>query len=268
MFKQGSILRRYYGPFAGFLLACNFAMAQNWVSSGSSGAPVIPFDALADGYVVPSSPTGVKTPLYTCRAGEREGFGLRIGRYTPGAATCDFSYGGLEISLPDFEFLVTSWQAESGGVIPVNAVVGGGISPRSLYICRGEVGLGPHGAPPIGPISLQLGEIGPGYGGCLVPYSGKGLLLANYQVLVAENPAMPICHRPREQWFRAAGRHSRRDRCGRHPSLRLFSHLRRGQPSGETASELRRLQHFLRRSGTHDLFVSCVSPELAGDPEV
>src|SRR5579872_6902625 len=195
MFTQTSMWKRYYAPFAGLLFACNFAMAQNFVSSGSPGAPVLPFDAIADGYVV--SPTGVRTPLYTCRGGEKEGYGLQIGRYTPGSTTCDFSYGGLEISVPDFQFLVTSWQNESGGVIPANAVVGNGslgspLAPPPLYICRGVVGEASLQRPALGPVSLQLGEIGRGDAGCVVPYSGKGLLLFNYQVLVAETPAMPI----------------------------------------------------------------------------
>jgi hypothetical protein len=204
MFTQGSILRRYYKPFAGFMLACNFAVAQNWVPSGPPGAPVIPFDALADGYVASTSP---KTPLYSCRGGEREGYGLQVGKFTPGSTGCEFGYGGLEISVPDFEFLVTSWQAESGGVVPANAVAGGADSPDStgfrppLYICRGKVGGGPLGRPPITPSSLQLGKIRPGFGGCFVPYSGKEISLFNYEVLVAENPAMPLAVIPEINGF-------------------------------------------------------------------
>jgi hypothetical protein len=204
MFTQASMWKRYYVPFAGVLFACNFAMAQNWVSSGPSGAPVLPFDAIADGYVV--SPTGVKTPLYTCRGGENEGYGLQIGRYTPGGTTCDFSYGGLEISVLDFQFLVTSWQAETGGVIPANAVVGNGslgspLAPPPLYICRGKVGEVSLQRPALGPVSLQLGEIGRGYAGCVVPYSGRGLLLGTYEVLAAETPAMPIGTSPESGGF-------------------------------------------------------------------
>jgi hypothetical protein len=194
MFTQGSILRRYYKPFAGFMLACNFAVAQNWVPSGPPGAPVIPFDALADGYVASTSP---KTPLYSCRGGEREGYGLQVGKFTPGSTGCEFGYGGLEISVPDFEFLVTSWQAESGGVVPANAVVGGADSPDStgfrppLYICRGKVGGGPPGRPPITASSLQLGKIRPGFGGCLVPYSGKEISAMPLAVIPEINGFVP-----------------------------------------------------------------------------
>jgi len=39
---------------------------------------------------------------------------------------------------------------------------------------------------------LQLGKIRPGFGGCLVPYSGKEIPLGNYEVLVALTPAMPL----------------------------------------------------------------------------
>jgi hypothetical protein len=94
--------------------------------------------------------------------------------------SCEFSYGGPEISVPDFEFLVTSWQAASGGFVPPNAVQGGWDSPdpvtgvkSPLYYCRGEIGGGPRGAPPITPVSLQLGKIRRGFGGCFVPYSGE-----------------------------------------------------------------------------------------------
>jgi hypothetical protein len=207
MLKQVSMLRRHYASFAGFALACNLAMAQNWVQSGQLGAPVIPFDAIVVGSEKPASLALPKTPLYSCRGGEREGYGLQLGSFTPGTTTCNFSYGGLEISVPDFEFLQTSWESASGGFVPANAVVGGADSPNAagvrppLYICRGDVGESPLGRPPIGPVSLQLGKIRPGFGGCFVPYSGRELVLANYQVLVALNPAMPIAVVPASNGF-------------------------------------------------------------------
>ena len=48
---------------------------------------------------------------------------------------------------------------------------------------------------------LQLGEIGAGYPGCLVPYSGRGILLGTYEVLVAENPSMPLAVDPASGGF-------------------------------------------------------------------
>ena len=152
MLKQVSMIKRYCAPFAGLMLACNFAIAQNWVPSGTS----VPFDAVVVGSEKPLSLIAPKVPLYSCRGGEREGYGLQLGYFRPGTTTCNFSYGGLEIQVSDFQLLVTSWQTESGGVIPPNAVVGNGsfgspLAPPPLYICRGEVGEGPLQRPPQGP---------------------------------------------------------------------------------------------------------------------
>jgi hypothetical protein len=41
-------------------------------------------------------------------------------------------------------------------------------------------------------VSLQLGKIRSGFGGCLVPYSGKEFSIGSYDVLVALNPALPL----------------------------------------------------------------------------
>ena len=99
------------------MLASVPAPAQNWVSSGTPWSPVIPFDAIVDGYTSPTSPGGPKTPLYSCRGGNNEGFNTQVGMFIPGTTGCTFGYGGLEHTVPDFEFLVTSWQAETGGTI-------------------------------------------------------------------------------------------------------------------------------------------------------
>jgi Protein of unknown function (DUF3421) len=180
------------------MLAARILPAQNWVSSGTPGHPVIPFDAPATGWASPASPGMPKTPLYSCRGGSAEGLQTQIGKYTPGSTGCEIGYGGVELTVPDFEFLVTSWQAETGGVVPSNAVQGGSEAPAPgssirlpLYYCRGKIG-SPHSRPPLTPVSLQLGRIRPGLGGCLVPYSGTELLLGEYDVLVALNPAMPL----------------------------------------------------------------------------
>jgi hypothetical protein len=144
-----------------------------------------------------------KPPRYSCRGEVAEGYDLQVGKFTLGSTGCEFSYGGLAISVPDFAFLVTSWELASGGFVPPNAVQGGWDSPGPvtgvkppLYYCRGEIGGGHRGAPPISPVSLQLGKIRPGLGGCFVPYSGREILLGNYQVLVASHPAMPLATVP------------------------------------------------------------------------
>src|SRR5579863_6235406 len=95
------IRKSHYTLLAGLVLACNVTMAQvNWAPSGPVGAPVIPFDALATGWASPASAGMPKPPLYTCRGGQNEGFGLQVGKFTPGGTGCEFGYGGKEQSVP------------------------------------------------------------------------------------------------------------------------------------------------------------------------
>jgi hypothetical protein len=179
---------------AGLLLASHIASAaSNWVSSGTPGSPIIPFDALVTGRGPAVPPTEPNPPLYTCRGGQREGYGLQIGMFVPGSKTCNFGYGGIEISVLDFEILTTSWQPASGGYVPPNAVEGGvdNAPPGStvkppLYYCRGVIR--------DAAVSLQLGKIRPGFAGCDVPYSGREVSVNPYQVLVASSPAMPLAN--------------------------------------------------------------------------
>ena len=203
MQTQLFIWRRHCVALASVMLTCNIAIAQNWVSSGPPGAPVIPFDALVTGSGAPYNPSsGPPTvPLYTCRGGTAEGYGLQVGRFTPGSTGCDFGYGGKEISVPDFQFLVTSWQPASGGFVPPNAVAGGWDTPPpgssvkpSLYFCRATIGTKSLSG---STVSLVPGKIRPGFAGCTVPYSGREYSIGTYEVLVAENPAMP--------WYEAGG---------------------------------------------------------------
>jgi len=186
------IFRSHYRSLAGLLLACNIAMAQNWITSGPPGAPVVPFDALITGWGNPPFPGAPKTPLYTCRGGKAEGYGLQVGKFTPGSTGCDFGYGGSEVTVPDMQFLTMSWQAESGGFVPANAVQGGWDTPPPgssgkppLYYCRAEIKSGTTA-------SLQPGKIRPGFTGCVIPYSGREYSIGTYQVLVALNPAFPL----------------------------------------------------------------------------
>jgi hypothetical protein len=194
MQTQLFIFRNHYRSLAGLLLVSNIAMGQNWVSSGPPGAPVIPFDAVITGRGNPPLPGQPKLPLYTCRGGTAEGYGVQVGKFTPGTTGCDFGYGGAEKSVPDFQFLVTSWEAASNGFVPPNAVQGGWDTPPPgstvqppLYYCRAEIKSGSV-------VSLQPGKIRPGFSGCLVPYSGREIAIGAYQVLVALNPAFPLAN--------------------------------------------------------------------------
>jgi hypothetical protein len=118
-------LKRHCLVFAGLVLASNVTMAQNWVPSGPLGKPVIPFDAIIAGRDTPAIKGFPGPPLYVCRGGTAEGYGLQVGKFRAGFTGCDIGYGGLEITVPDFQFLVTSWQDASSGSVPSNAVIGG-----------------------------------------------------------------------------------------------------------------------------------------------
>jgi hypothetical protein len=205
-------------------------------------------------------PTVPKEPMYTCRGGSREGYGVQVGRYVPGTTSCDFSYGGREVEEPDFEFLVMSWQSASGGTVPANAVVDGYDTPPpgeiygpSLYPCRGSIAG-----------SLQLGKIRPGFGGCVIPYSGRELTLTTYQVLVNETPAMPLATVSASNGFvpqdairagtdgdgiRFSGWH----RLERRNAARLPGFLQRGVVPGQDPEHVEDLQFRVggRRSGRH-----------------
>ncbi len=156
------------------------AFAQtNWVTSSS-----LPADAIVGG----QESNG--TTLYVCHGGTREGFGLQPGKYSTVLGGCDFGYKGKEYDVSDFEYLVSSWQNESGGSIPSNAVVAAcpdpDVScpgPPNYYYCRASI---PRQS------GLAPGKITSGYNGCHVSFAGQELIETSYQVLVALSPAMPL----------------------------------------------------------------------------
>ena len=172
----------------GLLCLANFTFAQtNWVTSSS-----VPDDAIVGG-----QEAGGGHLLYVCHGGTAEGYGLQPGKYRTGLGGCDFGYDGREVTVPDFQYLVSSWKNESGGGIPSNAVIGGctnepppppgqlggGCGAPYYYYCRATI---------TGHSDLQPGKIQRGYSGCHVSYGGQELIESSYQVLVALNPAMPL----------------------------------------------------------------------------
>jgi hypothetical protein len=73
MLKRVWMLRRRYASLADFFLACNFAMAQNWVPSGPPGS-------------LPSGPGGSESCHATCHRGRYQWLGA-TGRH-PGRDRC------------------------------------------------------------------------------------------------------------------------------------------------------------------------------------
>ena len=171
---------------AGVALLMTFtssAFAQtNWVTSSS-----LPADAIVGGYDDDGT-----TLLYVCHGGQNEGFGLQAGKYSTVIGGCDFGYKGREYKEPDFQYLVSSWQNESGGNLPSNPVVAAcpnvldtscyPPSPR-YYYCRASIP---------GESGTQPGRITSPDTGCHVSYSGQELIEASYQVMVILGPPLPL----------------------------------------------------------------------------
>ena len=172
----------------GLFCLTNFTFAQtNWVTSSS-----VPADAIVGGQESGGGPL-----LYVCHGGTAEGYGLQPGKYRPGLSGCDFGIYGLEVTVPDFQYLVSSWKNESGGSIPSNAVIGGctnapppppgqlggGCGAPYYFYCRATIP---------GHSDLQPGKIETGFTGCHVSYGGQELIESSYQVLVTLNPSMPL----------------------------------------------------------------------------
>jgi hypothetical protein len=185
-----SAIRNALILMAGITLLMTFtssAFAQtNWVTSSS-----VPPDAILGGQESDGA------PLYVCHGGTAEGYGLQPGKYRPGLSGCDFGIYGFEVTVPDFQYLVSSWKSESAGSIPSNAVIGGCTNPPPpppgqlpgpcgvpyYYYCRATIP---------GHSDLQPGKIASGFAGCHVSYGGQELIEPSYQVLVALNPSMPL----------------------------------------------------------------------------
>jgi Protein of unknown function (DUF3421) len=168
----------------GLMLTPGFVMAQNdWVPSGT---PItIPFDAIVGGHDTSIFPPLLGPPLYVCRTGRFSGYDQQVGKFKNGFSGCDFGFGGREVAVPGFEFLVADWVPASFGEIPGNAVVGGQDTPPpgqfagpTLYYCRAKVA-GPD---------LQLGKIRGDFGGCFIPYGGSEHIETQYEVLVSGIP--------------------------------------------------------------------------------
>lgn len=112
--------------------------------------------------------------FYVCRA-SFEG-GIHPGVVGP-SGSCDITYGENQYSVPNFEVLIDegySWAAVHYGGIPFDAFPAGKESQGEiLYVCRGDVNAQWH-----------PGKISETLAGCSIPYAGKELKAAWYEVLV------------------------------------------------------------------------------------
>jgi microsomal dipeptidase-like Zn-dependent dipeptidase len=125
---------------------------QTWVPKGT-----IPANAVQGG-----QENG--TPLYVCR-GRHEGGG-HPGKIVAG--NCNISYGGREITLPDYEILVGNgtWGSARPGY--AGAFIAGQESGQNLYLCRANFN-GTHPGKVIG-------------NNCNIGYGGEEKYLAKFDV--------------------------------------------------------------------------------------
>ncbi|HEX2955939.1 MAG TPA: DM9 repeat-containing protein [Chitinispirillaceae bacterium] len=130
----------------------------------------------SNGTIPPGAVVGGHEPgrdLYVCRATYHDGVhpGKLVGN------CCSIGWGGREITLPNYEVLVSSvpsslqWVPASNGAVPSNAVVGGHEPGRDLYVCRAAYHGGVHPGKLVGNC-------------CNIGWGGREIMLLNYEVLV------------------------------------------------------------------------------------
>ena len=137
---------------------------QFWVAESGGNVPKGTYATGKEGY----GPL-----LYSCRA-QFEG-GLHPGKVRPKLGGCHIPYGGKEIIINYYEVLVASpvWVPGVGDKMEPRAIkTGKEAYGPALYSCRAKFERGTH-----------PGKIRPGFGGCMVPYGRKEILVKTYEVL-------------------------------------------------------------------------------------
>jgi hypothetical protein len=113
------------------------------------------------------------TPIYIARVSHEGGF--HIGKAKQGETTAFISYGGREISLPNYEVYVGSgyWvDVRAGQTVPANTIAGGNeAGGNRLYIARATIEGGIHP----GKASSTM---------AFIPYGGQERAISSFQALV------------------------------------------------------------------------------------
>ena len=142
------------------------ASDSNWVA-GDDGSK--PFDA------VRGDTDSDKQPLYFCRVYYITGF--QPGKLNPNLHTCNFGYGGTELTATVYEVLVPHWLSDRyGAVSPFAFRAGTDTDGAPLYFCRASYRGG-----------LQVGKLKAGTG-CYIGYGGQEILLHVYEALQDDLP--------------------------------------------------------------------------------
>ena len=142
------------------------ATDYDW-APGDNGSK--PFDAVRGGT------DSDKQPLYFCRVYYINGF--QPGKLNPNLQTCNFGYGGMELTSTVYQVLAPKWVSERDGVVPSYSFEAGTDTDGvPLYFCRASYQGG-----------LQPGTLKKG-AGCYIGYGGQEILLSVYEVLRDDLP--------------------------------------------------------------------------------
>lgn len=108
--------------------------------------------------------------LFICRAPWQGG--VHVGKVV--GTTCNFGWGGQEITVPSYEVLVGAlwrWVPAGGGVVPPGAVVGGHeANGAPQYVCRAYYNGGMHPGKVVGT-------------NCNIGWGGTEVTIPTYEVL-------------------------------------------------------------------------------------
>ena len=146
----------------------------NWYSTENGN---VPEDGIRGGTDSDGS------PLYFCRVWASVGY--QPGKVSDQLGTCNYPYGGKELTSAQYEVMVTHWEWTSDGQLTQYPYQGGIDSDGApLYICRAHYNGG-----------LQPGKLKQG-AGCYIGYGGNEILLNKYAVLQDDLP-MKLLYPPR-----------------------------------------------------------------------
>lgn len=108
--------------------------------------------------------------LYICRAGYQNG--IHPGKVRPGFGGCNIAYGGAEVTVPNFQILVSSWVPSANGSVPPGASAFGNEAADAgklpLFVCRAA-----HNG-------IHPGKVRPGLGGCNIAYGGAEITASTF----------------------------------------------------------------------------------------
>jgi len=118
--------------------------------------------------------------------------GMHPGKLNPSHSSLYVSYGGEEVPMQEYEILIQEgrdnlhWvEAKNGEVPPAALKIGYEANGDPLFVARGKVEKDSCDEN----FSMSVGKMNPRYGLAYLPYGGKEIEVAEYEVLCLK----PIC---------------------------------------------------------------------------